>query len=75
MKAFTAAVLGGIGNIPGAMVGGMMLGLLEAFAASYLSIFTTARSEPSIKTSSLFWSDPDLDLSTEGSARREGTGE
>ena len=31
MKAFTAAVLGGIGNIPGAMVGGMMLGLLEAF--------------------------------------------
>ena len=33
MKAFTAAVLGGIGNIPGAMLGGMMLGLLEAFAA------------------------------------------
>lgn len=40
MKAFTAAVLGGIGNIPGAMLGGMMLGLLEAFAASYLSIMT-----------------------------------
>ena len=40
MKAFTAAVLGGIGNIPGAMLGGMMLGLLEAFAASYLSIIT-----------------------------------
>ncbi len=40
MKAFTAAVLGGIGNIPGAMVGGMLLGLLEAFAASYLSILT-----------------------------------
>src|SRR5581483_5921384 len=40
MKAFTAAVLGGIGNIPGAMVGGMMLGLLEAFAASYLSLLT-----------------------------------
>jgi branched-chain amino acid transport system permease protein len=40
MKAFTAAVLGGIGNIPGAMLGGMVLGLLEAFAASYLSIFT-----------------------------------
>ncbi|MGH7816488.1 MAG: branched-chain amino acid ABC transporter permease [Candidatus Binatia bacterium] len=40
MKAFTAAVLGGIGNIPGAMVGGMLLGLLEAFAASYLSIMT-----------------------------------
>lgn len=40
MKAFTAAVLGGIGNIPGAMVGGMLLGLLEAFAASYLSLMT-----------------------------------
>jgi branched-chain amino acid transport system permease protein len=40
IKAFTAAVLGGIGNIPGAMVGGMVLGLLEAFAASYLSLLT-----------------------------------
>lgn len=40
LKAFTAAVLGGIGNIPGAMVGGMFLGFLEAFAASYLSILT-----------------------------------
>jgi branched-chain amino acid transport system permease protein len=40
MKAFTAAVLGGIGNIPGAMAGGMILGLLEAFAASYLSLLT-----------------------------------
>lgn len=40
LKAFTAAVLGGIGNIPGAMLGGMVLGILEAFAASYLSILT-----------------------------------
>jgi len=40
MKAFTAAVLGGIGNIPGAMLGGMVLGVLEAFAASYLSLLT-----------------------------------
>jgi branched-chain amino acid transport system permease protein len=40
MKAFTAAVLGGIGNIPGAMLGGIVLGLLEAFAASYLSLLT-----------------------------------
>jgi branched-chain amino acid transport system permease protein len=40
MKAFTAAVLGGIGNIPGAMLGGMVLGILEAFAASYLSLLT-----------------------------------
>src|SRR5262245_56150066 len=40
LKAFTAAVLGGIGNIPGAMLGGLVLGMLEAFAASYLSLLT-----------------------------------
>jgi len=40
IKAFTAAVLGGIGNIPGAMVGGLVLGLLESFSASYLSLLT-----------------------------------
>ena len=40
LKAFTAAVLGGIGNIPGAMIGGLVLGLLEAFAGSYLSLLT-----------------------------------
>ena len=37
MKAFTAAILGGIGNIPGAMVGGMLLGLIEALGAGYIS--------------------------------------
>jgi branched-chain amino acid transport system permease protein len=40
IKAFTAAVLGGIGNVPGAMVGGLVLGMLEAFAASYMSLLT-----------------------------------
>lgn len=40
MKAFTAAVLGGIGNITGALLGGIVLGMLETFAGSYLSIFT-----------------------------------
>jgi branched-chain amino acid transport system permease protein len=40
LKAFTAAVLGGIGNVPGAMVGGLVLGMLEAFAASYMSLLT-----------------------------------
>lgn len=40
LKAFTAAVLGGIGNITGAMVGGVVLGFLEAFVAIYLSLFT-----------------------------------
>ena len=40
LKAFTAAVLGGIGNIPGAVLGGLVLGLMEALAASYLGILT-----------------------------------
>jgi branched-chain amino acid transport system permease protein len=40
LKAFTAAVLGGIGNIPGAVLGGLVLGLMEAFAASYLGLLT-----------------------------------
>ena len=31
LKAFTAAILGGIGSIPGAMLGGFLLGLLEVF--------------------------------------------
>jgi len=36
VKAFTAAVLGGIGNISGAVLGGLILGLLEVMAAGYL---------------------------------------
>lgn len=39
LKAFTAAVLGGIGNITGALLGGILLGLLEAFFASILPYF------------------------------------
>ncbi len=38
LKAFTAAVLGGIGSLPGAMLGGILIGLIEAFWAGY---FTT----------------------------------
>jgi branched-chain amino acid transport system permease protein len=37
LKAFTAAVLGGIGSIPGAMIGGLILGVTEALTSAYLS--------------------------------------
>lgn len=37
LKAFTAAVLGGIGNIYGAMLGGLVLGLAETMATAYIS--------------------------------------
>ncbi|MGD2164184.1 MAG: branched-chain amino acid ABC transporter permease [Anaerolineae bacterium] len=37
LKAFIAAILGGIGNIPGAMLGGMLLGVVETLGAGYLS--------------------------------------
>ncbi len=37
LKAFVAAVLGGIGNIPGAMLGGLLIGLVEQLAGAYLS--------------------------------------
>jgi branched-chain amino acid transport system permease protein len=40
LKAFTAAILGGIGSIPGAMIGGFLLGLLETFGAGLLPIIT-----------------------------------
>ncbi|HET8596557.1 MAG TPA: branched-chain amino acid ABC transporter permease [Castellaniella sp.] len=37
LNAFIAAIIGGIGNIPGAMLGGLVLGLFNAFAAGYIS--------------------------------------
>lgn len=37
LKAFIAAILGGIGNIPGAMLGGMLLGIIETLGAGYMS--------------------------------------
>ena len=38
LKAFTAAVLGGIGSLPGAMLGGLLLGLVEAFFSGYFTV-------------------------------------
>ena len=40
LKAFTAAVLGGIGNIAGAMLGGLLLGLIESLASGYIGDLT-----------------------------------
>ena len=37
IKAFTAAVFGGIGSIPGAMLGGILLGVIEIFGKAYIS--------------------------------------
>ena len=40
LKAFTAAVFGGIGNLPGAVLGGILLGLVESIGAGYLGDWT-----------------------------------
>jgi branched-chain amino acid transport system permease protein len=37
LKGFTAAVIGGIGNVPGAMLGGLLIGLAESFSSAYIS--------------------------------------
>mgnify|MGYP001128279704 CR=1 FL=1 len=45
IKAFAAAVFGGIGSIPGAMIGGLLIGLIEALTASYLPFNLNAASD------------------------------
>ena len=51
IKAFTAAVLGGIGSLPGAMLGGLLIGLIETFWSGYFRSNTRtwrhSRSSPS----------------------------
>ena len=37
IKAFVAAVFGGIGSIPGAMIGGLLLGVIESLSKTYIS--------------------------------------
>ena len=43
LKGFTAAVVGGIGSIPGAMLGGLLIGLAEALSVGYIEDFTRGR--------------------------------
>ena len=53
LKAFTAAVFGGIGNLAGAMVGGVLLGLIEALGAGYIGDAHRRRAgQPLLRTSS-----------------------
>ena len=49
VKAFTAAVLGGIGSLPGAVVGGLLIGLIETFWSAYFT--TTTRTSPRSRSS------------------------
>ena len=47
LKAFVAAVLGGIGNIPGAMLGGLLIGLMETWISARRPTRPTATRSPS----------------------------
>ena len=49
LKGFTAAVVGGIGSIPGAMLGGLLIGLVEALSVGYIEDFTFGRLNSSFR--------------------------
>jgi branched-chain amino acid transport system permease protein len=49
LKGFTAAVVGGIGSIPGAMVGGLLIGLIESLSVGYIQDFTGGRLNSSFR--------------------------
>ncbi len=51
LKAFSAAVLGGIGNLAGAMLGGILLGLVEALGAGYIGDLTDLCQWPVLRRS------------------------
>jgi branched-chain amino acid transport system permease protein len=54
LKGFTAAVVGGIGSIPGAMVGGLLIGIIEALSVGYIEDFTGGRLNSSFRDLVLF---------------------
>jgi branched-chain amino acid transport system permease protein len=64
LKAFVAAVLGGIGNLGGAMLGGLLLGVIEALGAGYVGDLTNLCQLTSISTTiaERCQSDPNLTL-------------
>ena len=49
LKGFTAAVVGGIGSIPGAMLGGLLIGLVESLSVGYIEDFTGGRLNSSFR--------------------------
>jgi branched-chain amino acid transport system permease protein len=64
LKAFSAAVLGGIGNLGGAMLGGLLLGVIEALGAGYVGDLTNLCQLTEISTTiaQRCQSDPNLTL-------------
>jgi branched-chain amino acid transport system permease protein len=64
LKAFSAAVLGGIGNLGGAMLGGLLLGVIEALGAGYVGDLTNLCQLTAISTTiaERCQSDPNLTL-------------